>query len=285
MTRKKKTVIIVAVVMVVIAVSATVLITVTRKKVRGGVEAENTETVMLGKEDLSNVTSEEQEADTNLEGNNHTGTQTTTEKEEEDSQSETKTSTEEAGKPTTESGSTANGNKPTGGTTNNSPPQTTAQSTTQAPSSTTEQSTIQTTTGQPTGGNQGGGNGGNTHQHTWQAQYRTVHHDEEGHYGNVCVKEAYDEPIYEGRYICNYCHQAFGRDEMSHFAICGPPYPPDHPLYGQFETQGSSYSTGQVQVGTTHHEAVYEKKWIVDKKACDEQVLDGYKCTTCGATK
>ncbi|MCM1286879.1 MAG: hypothetical protein NC240_01115 [Clostridium sp.] len=274
MTRKKKTVIIVTAVMLVIAVSATVLITVIRNK-KSGVEAENAETAMLGKEDLSNVAPEEQEADANLEGNNHTETQITTEKEEEDSQSETKASTEEAGKPTTESGSTANGNKPTGGTTNNNSPQTTAQSTTQAPN----------TTEQPTGGNQGGGNGGNTHQHTWEAQYRTVHHDEEGHYENVCVKEAYDDPIYESRYICHYCHQAFGRDEMSHFAICGPPMSEDDPFWEPGATLGSSYSIGKVQVSAVHHEAVYEEKWIVDKKAYDEQVLDGYKCTTCGATK
>ncbi|MCM1171210.1 MAG: hypothetical protein NC393_03695 [Clostridium sp.] len=251
-----------------------------QKKSSGGVEAENTETAMLGKEDLSNVASEEQEADANLEGNNHTETQITTEKEEEDSQSEPQTSTEEAGKSTTESGSTANGNKPTGGTTNNNPPQTTAQSTTQAPN----------TTEQPTGGNQGGGNGGNTHQHTWQAQYRTVHHDEEGHYENKCVKEAYDEPIYDYHYFCNYCRidiTALGSDPDTHCTVCGPPLSEDDIRYvpGIITTAGSSYSTGQVQVGTTHHEAVYEKKWIVDKKAYDEQVLDGYKCTTCGATK
>lgn len=257
MTRKKKTVIIVAAVMLVIAVSATVLITVNRNKKSGG-EAENAETAMLGKEDLSNVASEEQEADTNLEGNNQI-------------------STEEAGKPTTESGSTANGNKPTGGTTNNSPPQTTAQSTTQAPN----------TTEQPTGGNQGGGNGGNTHQHTWEAQYRTVHHDEEGHYENVCVKEAYDEPIYGTHYVCNYCGLDLGNDQLSHCLKCGPPLSEDDIRYvpGIITTAGSSYGTIRVQVGTTHHEAVYEEKWIVDKKAYDEQVLDGYKCTTCGATK
>ncbi|MCM1494666.1 MAG: hypothetical protein NC089_02580 [Bacteroides sp.] len=254
MTRKKKTVIIVAAVMLVIAVSATVLITVTRNK-KSGVEAENAETAMLGKEDLSNSASEEQEADANLEGNNQI-------------------STEEAEKPTTESGSTANGNKPTGGT-NNTPSQTTVQSTTQAPN----------TTEQPTGGNQGGG----THQHTWQAQYRTVHHDEEGHYENVCVKEAYDEPIYEGHYACDYCGKDItaSGEGPDHCIGCGPPMPEDDPFYmpGVITTLGSGYGTIRVQVETIHHEAVYEKKWIVDKKAYDEQVLDGYKCTTCGAIK
>ncbi|MCM1084453.1 MAG: hypothetical protein NC393_12955 [Clostridium sp.] len=63
--------------------------------------------------------------------------------------------------------------------------------------------------------------------------------------------------------------------------------PEDDPFYtpGVITTLGSSYSTGLVQVGTIHHEAVTEEKWMVDKKAYDEKVFDGYKCTTCGATK
>lgn len=204
--------------------------------------------------------------------------------------SATQTSTEEAKKPTTESGSATDDNKPPGGTSDTtSKPNTTQTPTTQTQTPTTQIPTTQapSTTEQTSGGNQGGGNGGNTHQHTWEAQYRTVHHDEVGHYENVCVKEAYDEPIYEGHYVCNYCGidiTATGVG-LGHCLVCGPPYPPDHPLYGQFETQGSSYGTVLVQVSTTHHDAVYEKKWIVDKKAYDEQVPNGYKCTTCGATK
>ena len=40
------------------------------------------------------------------------------------------------------------------------------------------------------------------------------------------------------------------------------------------------------QVGTEEivHEAVYEKRWIVDKPAWDEKVSTGFKCE-CGATK
>ena len=280
MTRKKKTVIIVVALVLVIAVSATLLITVTKNK-RFEEEAENTEVVMLDKDGLTNSASELQEVDTKPEGNNHTGTQTTTEKVEGDSQSVTQMTTEESNKPTTESGNTANGNKPTGGTSGSSTSQytTTQPPVTQAPTAQTPN-----TTEQPSGGNQGNGN---AHQHTWEAQYRTVHHDEEGHYENVCVQEAYDEPVYEGHYFCNYCEKDItaSGEGPAHCIACGPPYPPDHPQYGQFETQGSSYSTGRVQVDTIHHEAVYEKKWIVDKKAYDEQVEDGYKCTTCGVTK
>ncbi|MCM1494493.1 MAG: hypothetical protein NC089_01680 [Bacteroides sp.] len=273
MSNKKKQIIIIAIILLLCIAVTTTVVFITRNSGR----KQEDQTVTSGK-----AHPEEQVADSyedtsenatlysnSTEGKKESEEENTTE---EDSQSETEASTEEAGKPTTESGSTADGNKPTGGT-NNTPPQTTAQSTTQAPN----------TTEQPTGGNQVG----STHQHTWQAQYRTVHHDEEGHYGNVCVKEAYDEPIYEGHYVCNYCGKDItaSGEGPDHCIACGPPYPPDHLLYGQFETQGSSYGTIRVQVGTTHHEAVYEEKWIVDKKAYDEQVLDGYKCTTCGATK
>ncbi|MCM1287734.1 MAG: hypothetical protein NC240_05440 [Clostridium sp.] len=181
---------------------------------------------------------------------------------------------------TQSAGSTTNNNtsQSVGSTTNNSTSQSTGNTGNHA-------SQTPTTTEQSSGGNQGG-NGGNTHQHTWEAQYRTVHHDEVGHYENVW-REAWDEPVYETHNFCNYCGidiTATGVG-LGHCTVCGPPYPPDHPLYGQFETQGSSYSSGHVQVGTTHHEAGYEKKWVIDKKAGDDQVLDGYKCTTCGATK
>ena len=286
MTRKKKTVIIVVALVLVIAVSATLLITVTKNK-RFEEEAENTEVVMLDKDGLTNSASELQEVDTKPEGNNHTGTQTTTGKVEGDSQSVTQMTTEESNKPTTESGNTANGGKPTGGTSGSTTSQyTTAQPpVTQAPTTQTP-----TTTEQPSGGNQGNGNGGNAHQHTWEAQYRTVHHDEEGHYENVCVQEAYDEPVYGTHYVCNYCGldlDLAGTNPDTHCTVCGPPLSEDDIRYvpGLITTAGSSYGTIRVQVGTTHHEAVYEKKWIVDKKAYDDQVLDGYKCTTCGATK
>lgn len=264
MTRKKKIVIIVVAVILVMVVSAAIWTMVIKNK-KSEEEAENSEIVMWDKEGLTDSVSEEQGADVRTEESSHTGIQTTTEEE----------------KPVAESGSTGENNRPIGGTSNNSASQMTESAATQA--TTTRAPGI---TEQPAGENPGSGNG-NTHQHTWEAQYRTVHHEEEGHYEDVCVKEAYDEPVYETHNFCNYCGidiTATGVG-LGHCSVCGPPYPPDHPLYGQFETQGSSYGTKDVQVGTTHHEAVYEKKWIVDKKAYDEQVLDGYKCTTCGAIK
>lgn len=40
----------------------------------------------------------------------------------------------------------------------------------------------------------------------------------------------------------------------------------------------------KVQVGTkkVNHDAVYKKKWVVDKKAWTETVVTGHKCSSCG---
>lgn len=127
------------------------------------------------------------------------------------------------------------------------------------------------------------------HQHTWVAQYTTVHHEEEGHYEDVLVQEAYDEPVYETHNVCNYCGldiTASGQSVVSHCGTCGEPLSPEDPFYveGKTTTAGSSYGSIKVQVDTIHHDAVYETQWIVDKAAYDEKVLTGYTCT-CGATK
>ena len=34
-----------------------------------------------------------------------------------------------------------------------------------------------------------------------------------------------------------------------------------------------------------NHDAVYDKKWFVDKAAWDETVTTGYRCSSCGETK
>lgn len=125
------------------------------------------------------------------------------------------------------------------------------------------------------------------HQHTWVAQYTTVHHEEEGHYEDVLVREAYDEPVYEVHYICHYCWvdiTEIESDPDTHCNLCGPPMSTDNPFYEPGATDGSSYGTKKVKVDTIHHDAVYETQWIVDKVAYDEKVLTGYACT-CGATK
>ena len=103
-----------------------------------------------------------------------------------------------------------------------------------------------------------------TSGHNWVAITETVHHDEVGHYEYVIVKE-------EGRwYKCPRCGDEF--------------YSLDS-YYSHFDNNHSdtsflrdSYTHGRIP-------AEYEEKWIVDKKAYDETITTGYKCSVCGQQK
>ena len=120
----------------------------------------------------------------------------------------------------------------------------------------------------------------NKHTHSWNPITSVVHHDEEGHYENVLVSEAWTEevPIYEeqARSICNGCGADITGNTTEHNR--------NHVLNG--EKGGYHVEYIEVQVGTNkiNHDAVYENKWVVDKAAWDETVTTGYKCS-CGATK
>ena len=73
---------------------------------------------------------------------------------------------------------------------------------------------------------------------------------ERGHYETVTVKAAWDEPVYERHAVCVKCGldlTASGMGNMRHADQCG----------------GHTYDT-QVQVGTKHHDAVTERRWVVD---------------------
>ena len=122
-------------------------------------------------------------------------------------------------------------------------------------------------------GGSGGSNSGSTdeHVHNWVEQTRVVHHDAITHTEQKLVQAAYDEPVYESRYICNRCD--FSTKDGSEMTM------------HIFESCGGGYHVGQVQVDTIHHEAVYETVTVVDKEAWDETVHTGYKCSGCGATK
>ena len=125
-------------------------------------------------------------------------------------------------------------------------------------------------------GNSGSGSssGGGTqeHQHNWVQQYTTVHHEATGHWETVVIEAAYDVPIYEYRTYCKNC--GFSSTDGRLVA--------NHCLY---DCGGARYASGNVQIGTEHHDAVTEQKWVQDSAAWDEQVLTGYKCSGCGATK
>lgn len=122
-----------------------------------------------------------------------------------------------------------------------------------------------------------------SHKHKWVEQFKTVHHEEKGHYENVMIADKWIEykPIYDYvvHDICNTC----GLDLTANNIVPWK-HAEEHMLNG--EGGGHRSETVEVQVGTEEivHEAVYEKRWIVDKPAWDEKVSTGFKCE-CGATK
>ena len=115
---------------------------------------------------------------------------------------------------------------------------------------------------------------------------------------NVMISDAYDEPVYGWVGICNACGYVFqpGDDVGVHMAAgCW-----------------SGWHTEPRQIGTTHHDAVYNTvhhdavyttvhhdaettvvhhdatghyETVVTQAAWDETVTTGYKCSGCGATK
>lgn len=133
------------------------------------------------------------------------------------------------------------------------------------------------------GGSTSGGTSTHTHTHThnWVPVTTVVHHDEEGHWENVLVSEAWTEevPIYEERevMICNGCGADLTNLSESDFE--------DHIFQSGHGSWREEWK--QVQVGTNkiNHDAVYDKKWVVDKAAWDETVTTGYRCSICGETK
>lgn len=121
------------------------------------------------------------------------------------------------------------------------------------------------------------------HKHTWVEQTKTIYHDEEGHYENVVVEEAWDEPEYEEKrvYEC-YCGAQFdSKDEV--VAHCDSYDGAEDDVFAQHS--GYSKYWIEVQIGTIHHDAVKEKQWVVDSEGWEETVVTGYKCSGCGATK
>ena len=167
------------------------------------------------------------------------------------------------------------------------------------------------------------------HTHNWVAVTKTVHHDavtsqvwkedsaawdetvvtkaawdeqvlvHEAYDEQVLVSEAYDEPVYGRVAICNACGHEFWD-------------PNDDIDVHMHQGCWSSWHGENRQVGTTHHDAVYNTvhhdavyttvhhdaettvvhheatghyETVVTQAAWDETVTTGYKCSGCGATK
>ena len=94
-----------------------------------------------------------------------------------------------------------------------------------------------------------------------QPIYQTIHHEEVGHWETQVVAEAWDEPVYERKIIGNNTGTVYA----STLEFAG-------------NTNGDEgYHVGNVQVGTTHHDAVTQQVWVVDQAAWDETVIVGYR--------
>lgn len=94
-----------------------------------------------------------------------------------------------------------------------------------------------------------------------QPIYQTIHHDEVGHWETQVIAEAWDEPVYERKIIGNNTGTVYA----STLEFAG-------------NTNGDEgYHVGDVQVGTTHHDAVTQQVWVVDQYAWDETIIVGYR--------
>lgn len=96
-----------------------------------------------------------------------------------------------------------------------------------------------------------------------QPIYQTIHHDEVGHWETQVIQEAWDEPVYERKVIGN---------QSGHIYESAIDFGENADLYGD-----GSYHVGDVQVGTTHHDAVTQQVWVVDQYAWDETIIVGYR--------
>ena len=93
-----------------------------------------------------------------------------------------------------------------------------------------------------------------------QPIYQTIHHEEVGHWETQVIQEAYDIPVYERKIIGNQTGRVY--NSLEEFSM---------------QDDDGGYHVGDVQVGTTHHDAVTQEVWVVDQAARDETVIVGYK--------
>ncbi len=93
-----------------------------------------------------------------------------------------------------------------------------------------------------------------------QPIYQTIHHEAVGHWETQVISDAWDQPIYERKIIGNQTGRVYNSlDEFS------------------MQDDDGGYHVGDVQVGTTHHDAVTQEVWVVDQAAWDQTVIVGYR--------
>lgn len=106
-----------------------------------------------------------------------------------------------------------------------------------------------------------------SHNWVWHTHTETVHKSEK-----YLVSDAWDEPVYETHNFCNGC----GCDLDATYGGAGT-----SGGIGHLDSCGTGFHTGSVQVGTVHHDAVY------DTDEWDEtvEVNDYQYCSKCGEKK
>ena len=167
------------------------------------------------------------------------------------------------------------------------------------------------------------------HTHNWVAVTSVVHHDavtsqvwkedsvawdetivtkaawdeqvlvQDAYDENVLVQDAWDEPIYEWVGVCNACGHEFldpNEDIDVHMgAGCWSSWHDErrqvgtthHDAVYQTVHHEATYQTVHHEAETTvvHHDATGHNEQAVDQAAWDETVITGYTCSGCGAAK
>ena len=116
---------------------------------------------------------------------------------------------------------------------------------------------------------------------------------------NVMISDAYDEPVYAWVGICNECGHKFldpNEDIDVHMgAGCWSSWHDEwmqvgtthHDAVYQTVHHDATYQTVHHEAETTivHHDATGHNEQVVDQAAWDETVITGYTCSSCGAAK
>ena len=116
---------------------------------------------------------------------------------------------------------------------------------------------------------------------------------------NVMISDAYDEPVYAWVGICNECGHKFldpNEDIDVHMgAGCWSSWHDEwmqvgtthHDAVYQTVHHEATYQTVHHEAETTivHHDATGHNEQVVDQAAWDETVITGYTCSGCGAVK
>lgn len=112
------------------------------------------------------------------------------------------------------------------------------------------------------------------HEHNWEAKTHIKHHAEKRHEETVVLEKAWTEEVWEDREICDQC----GKDITD---IDYKQHNYEHVIAGG---TGGKHIESRL-MDTILHPEIIEEQWVVDKEAWDETIVDGYKCSICGAIK